>query len=116
MTYGTYKLPIYFQVASSPCYRLNISHYHAPLGLYFNSVHFWVMVINYFLDLVVTFLVLCHYHDLVVNGSFIKSVLVWGCLGVALVESPTLSFTSGHDLRVVRLRPLWGAVINMESA
>ena len=32
------------------------------------------------------------------------------------VKPPTLVFRSGHDLRVVRSRPMSGSVLSMESA
>ena len=32
------------------------------------------------------------------------------------VESPTLGFGSGHDLRVVRLSPALGSMLSGESA
>ena len=32
------------------------------------------------------------------------------------VKCPTLGFCSGHDLRVVRLSPMSGSVLGMESA
>ena len=32
------------------------------------------------------------------------------------VKHPNLDFGSGHDLRVMRLSPIWGSVLNGESA
>ena len=32
------------------------------------------------------------------------------------VKPPTLDFSSGHDLRVVRLSPTLGSVLGMETA
>ena len=48
--------------------------------------------------------------------KFIKENYYLGCLGVQAVKYPTLGFSSGHGLRVMRSNPTSGSVLSMESA
>ena len=36
-----------------------------------------------------------------------------GCLGDSAVKRPTLDFSSGHDLRDMRLSPTWSSILGV---
>ena len=66
------------------------------------------MTINYF---VVFFKIYLFIYE--INYFVIK---IGALLVTHLVEHPTLGFGSGHDLRVVRLRPVSGSTFSKDSA
>jgi len=41
---------------------------------------------------------------------------MWGTWVAQLVKHPTLDFSSGHDLRVIRSNPALGSVLSVEPA
>lgn len=41
---------------------------------------------------------------------------ILGCLGTQLAEHPTPGHSSGHDLRIVRLSPVSGSMLDMKPA
>ena len=47
---------------------------------------------------------------------FLKIKAYWGAWVAQLVKQLTLGFSSGHDLRVMRLSPTSGSMLGMESA
>ena len=42
--------------------------------------------------------------------------VIWGIWVAQPVKYPTLNFDSDHNLRVVRLSPMWGSIPSGESA
>jgi len=51
-----------------------------------------------------------------VGGLLAKNIEGLGASEAQSVKHPTLGFSSGLDLRVVRLSPVWGSTLSTESA
>ena len=49
-------------------------------------------------------------------NSTIRRHITWGTRVAQLVERPTLSFGSGHDLRVMGSSPVTGSALRVELA
>ena len=48
--------------------------------------------------------------------TFLKNADAWGAWVAQLVKCPTLDFSSGHDLTVVRSSPTLGSMLSMGPA